>query len=271
MNRQRLLRLFALSILGLLTWRAEDAKASAFTVTPVRILLGPGSTSALLTVRNDSTEPISFQISLRAWNQAPDGDMQLSDTKDLVFFPAMMVLQPAEEKKVRVGSAFKTAVTTERSYRIFFEELPPPQVTNTATTGSGGAQVRVLTKMGVPIFVQPASPVIKGELANLSVAKGTLSFDVKNAGNSFFVVNGATATGLSKSGATTFTKQQDGWYVLAGGTRHFQIAIPADACASTERIRVDIASSLSDEKGNPSPMSAEVAAGAAACGTSTVK
>lgn len=245
--------------------------ASAFTVTPVRIFLGPGTSSALLTVRNDSTEPISFQISLRAWNQAPDGDMQLSDTKDLVFFPAMMVLQPAEERKVRVGSAFKAAVTTERSYRIFFEELPPPQVTAAATATAGGAQVRVLTKMGVPIFVQPAAPVVKGELANVVVANRTVSFDVRNGGNSFFIVNGATATGVSKSGATTFTKQQDGWYVLAGGTRHFQIQIPAEACASTDRIRVNIASSLSDEKGNPSPMSTEVALTGSACGTSSVK
>ena len=270
MNRQRLLRHLAACVLGLLMWGAGDARASAFTVTPVRIFLGQGTTSALLTVRNDSTEPISFQISLRAWNQAPDGDMQLSETKDLVFFPAMMVLRPAEEKKVRVGSTFRAPVTTERSYRIFFEELPPPQVTQTATTAAGGAQVRVLTKMGVPIFMQPPAPVVKGELANVSVASRSVSFDVRNAGNSFFIVNGATATGLSKAGATTFTKQQDGWYVLAGGTRHFQIAIPAEACAGTDRIRLNIASSLSDEKGNPSPMSTEVALPGAAC-TSTVK
>ena len=255
MNRQRLLRHFAVCVLGLLIVGAEDASASAFTVTPVRIFLGAGTTSALLTVRNDSTEPISFQISLRAWNQAPDGDMQLSDTKDLVFFPAMMVLRPAEEKKVRVGSSFKAAVTTERSYRIFFEELPPPQVTTETMGTSGGAQVRVLTKMGVPIFVQPPAPVV----------------NVRNIGNSFFIVNGATATGLSKSGATTFTKQQDGWYVLAGGTRHFQLAIPAEACAGTDRIRVNITSSLSDEKGNPSPMSLEVAVPAATCATSVAK
>jgi len=230
MNRQRLLQSFLACILGLSLWGAEELRASAFTVTPVRIFLGAGASSALLTVRNDSTEPISFQISLRAWNQAPDGDMQLSETKDLVFFPAMMVLQPAEEKKVRVGSAFKSAVNTERSYRIFFEELPPAQV-NTATTTGGGAQVRVLTKMGVPIFIQPPSLVVKGDLTSVSVADRAVSFDVKNAGNSFFVVNSVTVTGVSKTGDTTFTKQAEGWYVLAGGTRDFQVPIPAEACA----------------------------------------
>lgn len=267
MNRQKLSRLFAMCVLGSLLGAAGDLAASAFTVTPVRILLGPGATSALLTVRNDSTEPISFQISLRAWNQSSDGDMQLSDTKDLVFFPAMMILQPAEEKKVRVGSAFKAPVTTERSYRIFFEELPPAQVA--ATTTAAGAQVRVLTKMGVPIFVQPSPIVLKGDLANINIGKGAVAFDVNNSGNSFFVVNGATATGLSKDGTKTFTKQQDGWYVLAGGNRHFQIPIPPDACGNTERIKIEVSSSLSDEKGNPSPMSTEVAMPAGACAAAT--
>ncbi len=270
MNSQRALLRLAVGILGLLVWGAGDVTAAAFTVTPVRVFLGPGATTALLTVKNDSTEPIRFQISLRAWNQAPDGDMQLSDTNDLVFFPAMMELKPAEEKKVRVGSAFKAPVTTERSYRIFFEELPPPQVTATATAGTpGGAQVRVLTKMGIPIFVQPPTPVVKGEIANLVTGNRQLSFDVRNMGNSFFVVNGVTVTGLSKSGASTFTKQQDGWYVLAGGARHFQFEIPADACASTDRIKVDVASSLSGEKGTEGPLSQEVAASMACAATTT--
>src|SRR4051794_9617959 len=132
MNRNRVLRGFGLGVLVLLGWGAGSAEASAFTVTPVRILLGRGANSALLNVRNDSTDAIRFQISLKAWNQAPDGEMQLTDTNDLVFFPSMMELAPGEEKKVRVGSAFKAPVTTERTYRIFFEELPPPQVTATS-------------------------------------------------------------------------------------------------------------------------------------------
>lgn len=192
--------------------------------------------------------------------------MQLSDTNDLVFFPAMMEVKPAEEKKVRVGSTFRAPVTTERSYRIFFEELPPAQVSAAATdTAPKGAQVRVLTKMGVPIFVQPPNPIVKGDLANASVKSGTVAFDVRNVGNSFFTVNVATVTGLSKSGAVTFTRQQDGWYVLAGGMRHFDMAIPAAACAGTDRIKLDVASSLNDEKGTPIALTQELALEGAAC------
>jgi fimbrial chaperone protein len=258
MNRYRVLRGFAIiSVLGFLGWGAEDARGSAFTVTPVRVFLGRGTNSALLNVRNDSTEPIRFQISLKAWNQAPDGNMQLSDTTDLVFFPRIMELNAGEEKKVRVGSAFKAAVATERSYRIFFEELPPPQVTATPEQKQTAAQVRVLTKMGVPIFIQPGNLVLKADLTNITADGKKIAFDIRNMGNTFFTVTKATVTGLSKSGATTFTREQDGWYVLAGGMRHFEFDVPVEGCAATDHIRVEIGSSLSDDRGNPIPIRQE--------------
>lgn len=255
MNRHRVLRGFAiLSVLGLLGWGAGDALGSAFTVTPVRVFLGRGASSALLNVKNDSTEPIRFQISLKAWNQGPDGDMQLTDTTDLVFFPTIMELSAGEEKKVRVGSAFKAPVATERSYRIFFEELPPPQVTATLEQKQTAAQVRVLTKMGVPIFIQPANLVIKADLTSLAVDGKKVSFEVRNIGSTFFTVTKAMLTGLTKSGTPTFTREQDGWYVLAGGVRRFQFEVPVEFCATTDHIRVEIGSSLTDDKGTPIPI-----------------
>jgi fimbrial chaperone protein len=269
MIKNRALQAFAITILGFLTLAAGDGAASAFTVTPVRVFLNQGTSSALLSVRNDSTETIRFQISLQAWNQAPSGEMQLSDTHDLVFFPAMMELKPAEQKNVRVGSTFKAPVTTERSYRIFFEELPPPNVAATATDAKAAAEVRVLTKMGVPIFIQPLGPVVKGEIANAVVNASRVEFDIRNIGNSFFSVSGVTLTGMAKSGTTTFEKKQDGWYVLAGGSRHYQFDIPADQCRGTDHLRVEIASTLADDKGNPITLQQQIALSAASCGAAS--
>ncbi len=267
----RALRGLAVSVLGILLWGTEDALASAFTVTPVRVFLGNGTNSALLNVRNDSTEPIRFQISLRAWNQAPDGDMQLSNTSDLVFFPTLMELKAGEERKVRIGSAFKAPVATEKSYRIFFEELPSPQVAPTGAEKTTAAQVKVLTKMGVPIFIQPSKPVLKADLTAINANGSNVTFEVRNMGNSFFTVTSATLTGFSKSGESTFTKQQDGWYVLAGGVRQFKFDIPADACAKTARLRIDVASSLTDDRGNPIPIREETAVTSACAAPTAAK
>jgi fimbrial chaperone protein len=272
MNQYRVLRGIAIvSVLGFLGWGAEDARGSAFTVTPVRVFLGRGVNSALMNVKNDSTESIRFQISLKAWNQAQDGEMQLSDTTDLVFFPSLMELAAGEEKKVRVGSAFKAPVATEKSYRIFFEELPPSNVTATPQEQQTAAQVRVLTKMGIPIFIQPADLVLKADLTNIAVQGTQVSFDVRNMGNSFFTVTKAAVTGLSSSGATTFTREQDGWYVLAGGLRRFQFEVPGENCSATARLRIEIGSSLSDGKGTPMPIRQETTFNGSACASAQAR
>lgn len=262
-NPRRALTLL-LCTLGFLLGGAEGARASAFTVTPVRVILGQGTSSALLNVRNDSTDPIRFQISVKAWNQSASGEMQLSDTNDLVFFPALMEVKPGEQRNVRIGSSFRGPVTTERSYRIFFEELPPPAVAST-DTAQRAAQVRVLTKMGVPVFIEPPKSVLKVELGTISVSKGKLEFTVTNTGNSFFMLSKADVTGLSPTGETTFHLQQDGWYVLAGGQRHYMFDLP-EKCANTGKVRVELSTSLTDDKGTPVPVKDEIPLNAAACG-----
>lgn len=270
MTLKRALQGITLGILRLLV-AAEDASASSFTVTPIRVLLGKGTTSALLNVRNDSTDPIRFQISLKAWNLSPSGDMQLSDTNDLVYFPTIMELKPGEQRNVRIGSSFKAPVNTERSYRIYFEELPPPDVAKTDTNATG-ASVKVLTKMGVPIFIQPPNPVLKADISGVVVEGGKVKFDIRNVGNSFFLLTRASVTGMGKaSSAPTFEKQQDGWYLLAGGLRHFEFDVPKDACATTDQIKVGVTTSLTDSKGTPISLEEQIPMTPAACAPSVGK
>jgi hypothetical protein len=76
-------------------------------------------------------------------------------------------------------------------------------------------------------------------------------------------------TGVAKDGATTFQKKQDGWYVLAGGTRKFDFEIPSEACQKTDRIRIEIASSLVDEKGSPNILTREMNVEGNACDVTT--
>src|SRR6266550_8294694 len=136
-------------VLGLVL-QAGTLAASAFKVTPVRVTFS-GPSSTLLTLKNESDQPLRFQISSFVWSQDPKGAMQLTPTEDIVFFPALLSLNPAEERKVRVAATV-AATDVEKTYRIFFEELPPLDTKNEKS----GAQVRILTKMGIPIFVTPA-------------------------------------------------------------------------------------------------------------------
>src|SRR5206468_4339846 len=134
--------------LGLLLCLAARASATSFTVTPIQVVLATSTSSTLLTVANQSADTLRLEVSAFAWDQAPDGEMQLTATEDVLFFPSLLTLGPGERRNVRVGAA-TAAAASEKTYRIFVEELPPPEGGSTAPKKSG---VRILTRMGIPVF-----------------------------------------------------------------------------------------------------------------------
>lgn len=211
--------------------QAGAASAATFTVDPTQIFLSGRSGSVLLTLRNESNETLQFQLSVFAWTQNPSGQMELEPTEDIVFFPTLLTLKPKETRRVRVGSATPQDVR-EKTYRIFVEELPPVEK-------EPGVGVRVLTKMGIPIFVRPVKEVATATLNNLRQQEGTLRFTLANEGTVHVVPQSIKVRGLAGSNAA-FDRDLEGWYVLAGGRREFDMAFPKNACAQVTSIVVDI-------------------------------
>ena len=210
---------------------AGAASAATFTVDPTQIFLSGRTGSVLLTLRNESDETLQFQLSMFEWAQSPSGEMQLKPTEDIVFFPTLLTLKPKETRRVRVGSATAQDVR-EKAYRIFVEELPP-------TTATPGAGVRVLTKMGIPVFIRPVKEVATATLNDLRQQSGTLRFTLTNAGTVHIVPQTIKVRGITGSN-TAFDRDLEGWYVLAGGRREFEMAFPKNACAQVTSIVVDI-------------------------------
>ena len=129
-----------------------EAAASTYTVNPTRVYLNASTGSALVTLKNESAEPLRMQVKAQRWAQSLDGEIQLSATEDLIVFPALLTLKPGEERKIRVATSVAFG-PVEKTYRLYVEELPP-----TTTEKADGASVRILTRMGVPVFLQPAKP-----------------------------------------------------------------------------------------------------------------
>jgi fimbrial chaperone protein len=232
--------------LGLLM-QAERLSASTFRVTPVRVELSQRTSSALLTLANESDQDLRFQISASAWTQDAGGNMQLTPTKDVTFFPALLSLKPGEERKVRIGARVPAA-DVEKTYRIFFEELPP-----LATAAQPpGAQVRILTKMGIPIFLSPQKPRYEAAVQGARAANGMATFEIQNNGNVHFSVQGVTVRGRAADGSQVFERRVEGWYVLPGTPRAYQVEIPADACPRVVRLEIEAETDLPDpEKAKP--------------------
>ena len=231
MTDQRPRLLAAVAAIVLLAAGSSPARAATFSVNPTQIFLASRSASALLSLRNDSTQTLRFELSVFAWSQSPSGEMTLEPTKDVVFFPSLLTLQPAEERKVRVGTVVRPGAR-EKTYRIFVKELPPVE-------GKGDGGVRVLTTMGIPIFMRPDTEVSSAALNELRHGSGTLQFALSNTGTVHFIPRTIAVTGFA-DGAPLFERKVDGWYVLAASRRDFSVALPPEQCARVTSVLVHI-------------------------------
>jgi fimbrial chaperone protein len=204
---------------GLAICQAGSAHAATFSVNPTQVFLTRKSASALVTVRNESEEAVRFQLAVLAWDQAPDGQMKLSPTQDIVFFPQLFSLAGHEERKVRVGTLLAPA-SIEKTYRLFVEELPAPD--SRAEPGT----VRVLAKMSLPIFLRTSETPLHAELRNLAVAGGRLSFTLANKGTTHFVPERVSVRAVGPGGEPVGEQALNAWYILAGSTRVFELDLP---------------------------------------------
>jgi fimbrial chaperone protein len=211
---------------------ASDASAATFTVNPTQIFLSGKTTTALLTLRNDSEEILRFQLTAFAWQQTPSGELTLAPTQDVVFFPALLTLNPKEERRIRVGSTVAVAAQ-ERTYRIYVEELPQAD-------GPRANAVRVLTKMGIPIFIRPAKEVATADLRDLAMRGSALHFTLDNRGSVHFVPQRVVVRAAGPSGERLAEQELKAWYILAGGRRDFDVATPAEHCARVASLSVEV-------------------------------
>ena len=207
-----------------------EARAASLSVNPTRIRLSTRTPSSLLTVKNEGQTATRVQITAHAWSQRLDGEMDLKPTTDIVFFPSLLTLEPGQARTIRIGTTAAIGAA-ERTYRIFVEELPP---LDRQTNG-----VRVLTKMGIPIFMKPPKEVASATLNNLGQKSGKLFFTLTNDGTVHFVPNEIRVRGFAGSAAAV-DNRLEGWYILAGGRRDYDMAFPAAECSRITSVTVDV-------------------------------
>src|SRR4051812_16091930 len=95
--------LFGAVVVGTVVAAPHGARASSYRLNPVTLTLTANASTALVTVTNDSPDALRFQITGFAWDQKPDGAMDLQPSNDIVYYPSMLKLAPGESRKLRVG------------------------------------------------------------------------------------------------------------------------------------------------------------------------
>lgn len=203
-------------------------------MTPTLIDLTAASPRATLSLRNGGAEPVRLEVTAQRWAQGSDGAMQLSPAGDCVVYPPVLVLGPGEERNLRVGTTAKAA-PSERSWRIFLQELPPPE------RPGGPAQVRVLSRISIPVFLAPERAVVRAGVSGLRLEGGRARFSLRNLGTVHLRPLEVRLEGRDAGGRAVLAKPVEVWYLLAGGERDVEVALPPGACRKLAVLAVEAA------------------------------
>jgi fimbrial chaperone protein len=134
---------------------------------------------------------------------------------------------------------------------VIFSEIP-----SNVTNDPGPAQVKVVTRVSIPIFVKPAGTTPTLEVLGLTATKDRVAFQIRNKGGAHALLNKVDVKFLSAQGKVLNTTDVPGWYVLPGNARPFQLALGKDAsCTGASSLVVTAASSTgaSTSKTLPAP------------------
>ena len=218
-------------------WGIPHAHAGPFAIQPTRLELDAARPSGALVIRNEHDAALSFQIKGVRWSQDETGQEHYADTTDLVYFPRLLTVLPGQSAVIRVGLR-RPPGPLEKTYRIFIEELAP--AAKSTAPHQAGARIQVLMRFGAPVFVRANKSEQQLAVEAFRLAEGQARWVVRNAGTGHEMFQGITLRALDASGAEVFKHESDDRYLLAGGTRRFDVSVPREACKQTARLALKI-------------------------------
>jgi fimbrial chaperone protein len=232
-----------------LLW-AGSALAAGVRISPILVELTSSQTNAIVSLRNDGDAPIRYQVSAVNWSQDDAGQMKFAPTRDLIVFPQLVTLKAGEERNLRVGVSGDKFGALEKSYRVFVEELPP------AEKAGDKPAVQVLTRLSIPVFLEPAHVVGAARIEAPRVEAGKLIFRLRNMGN-IRVRPSEVIVEAKVAGKASARQRWDGWYVLAAGDRIYQWTLPKEVCTQASTLQIE----ARFEQGEPARATVEVPRG----------
>lgn len=219
--------LAAALLLGFLSPPAVEA---GFRVYPVRVDLDRSSRSGAVTIANDGSEPLSFQLNAFAWSQDGEAKDKYRETADLVFFPKLFVVDPGGAQVVRVGTKLPSPVS-EKTYRLHIAQMPEKN-------RGEGSQVSMLIRFELPVYIKPDAERVSGDLDEVAVAGGIVRALVRNTGNTHFRIEKTLVRGFDAGGKEIFGSQSPGWYLLEGASRPLEVPVPKEVCSLLSRVAI---------------------------------
>lgn len=228
---------FILVYLALATGAAQSqelASGVSLTVMPLVLDVKPPKVSDNVMIRNTSRMPVRLQVRAFRWQQKGGKDYY-APTNDVVVTPPFVSVKAGGVATVRVSRVAKAPVTSQETYRVFVDQIPPSAL-RTNSSGESSAGVSMVLRQVVPVFFSPGTG---GGVA----AQASISFALEPAAGGFNVI--ATNRGgnrirmsdvfLLAGGQVIGSKPKLAGYALPGSNYRFFVA--ARGGGKPDRIR----------------------------------
>jgi fimbrial chaperone protein len=190
------------------------------SISPILINLAAGE-RATLTLRNDRTRAVFYQVTVLRWSQENGQDLY-SRTEDFIASPPQFTMAAGSSQIIRMGFRKPVRSPTERAYRLMLVEVP-----QAANPPSSGGHIQFAMQYAIPVFVAGTTPTAPSPLVWQMQKQGnTMRVRADNPSNRRVVLN---AVGLiQEAGPAPQTPHTLGQRatVLANAWYEWRIPIP---------------------------------------------
>jgi fimbrial chaperone protein len=229
---------WAIVCLVFIAFTPSQGFSANFSVSPTSLDLSSIAKSGAFSVINSGEDKLTCQIDVKEWAQDAEGKDVYTDTKDIVFFPKIMTVEPNEQRAVRIGIKGPLSAK-EKTYRFFVEEIPSQKKEPEGKgTGKITAGLTIAFQYSMPIFVKPIRQQESGIIEKIEMSGGTARVVIRNTGNVHFKLLSVKFRGKAADGAELFSKEFTGWYVLHGLARSYAAVVPRDVCDKLSTIEI---------------------------------
>ena len=222
---RRVVAVFGLVFVLIAVLAGGSARAQSLMVLPVNIQIPPGQSTATLTVINKGDSETAIQVRAYAWNQ-PDGDDRLTTSDAVLVSPPITSIAPGASQVIRLVLR-RPPQGREATYRIVLDQIPPPAVPGV---------VRVVLRMSIPIFAQPATRAVPHVYFHIERDAKKVFLVAVNDGGRHEAIREIVL--WTSDGRKLKTESSASPYVLAGVTRRWPVDAQGTLPLSDETLRL---------------------------------
>jgi fimbrial chaperone protein len=219
------------ALVGLLLTSALKIQAATFSINPLRVELDARHRTDIITLKNTADTPLRVQVREMLWSMADQGEWQLTPSKDLIVTPELVEIPPGESAQFRVGTLIDSGAS-EGSYRLLLDELP------NLDERDSKPEIRVLTEISMPVFLEPARRTRVPALGAVSIAHGQLSLGLRAGGTQRLDPQNVKVAVSDDGGHVLEQRDATANYVLPGRTWFMNLKLPPDSCARAATVSV---------------------------------